>query len=56
MKTFGIFMCLWLVSILITFNIYKGASSEEMLKSILATQLAFIIYKLLKEEYEDKNH
>jgi hypothetical protein len=50
MKTFGLFIIMWLVSILASFNIWKGASIEEMLKMILATQIAFIFYSLLKEE------
>lgn len=50
MKTFGFFMLLWLASILVSFNIWKGASQEEMLKMVLATQLAWITYKLTKEE------
>jgi len=53
MKTFGFFMILWLVSILISFNIWKNASIEEMLKMVLATQLAYIMYKLTKEETKD---
>lgn len=50
MKTFGLFMVLWLISILIAWNIWKNSCTEEMLKMVLATQIAFIIYSLLKEE------
>lgn len=50
MKTFGLFMLLWLASILVSFNIWKGVSQEEMLKMVLATQLAYIMYRLTKEE------
>jgi hypothetical protein len=50
MKTFGFFMILSLASILITFNIFKNASTDEIVKFILAQQLAFIMYKLIKEE------
>jgi hypothetical protein len=50
MKTFGLFMLLWLVTMLISFNVWRGANSEEMLKMVLATQLAYIWYKLIKEE------
>jgi hypothetical protein len=50
MKTFGLFMILWLFSIVISFNIWMNASVEEMLKMILATQLAYIMYRLTKEE------
>ena len=50
MKKFGLFMILWVVSILISFNVWKGASIEEMLKMVLATQIAFIFYRLIKEE------
>jgi hypothetical protein len=50
MKTFGFFMVLWLVSILISFNIWNNSSIEEMLKMVLSTQLAYIMYRLTKEE------
>jgi hypothetical protein len=53
MKTFLLFVILWLVSNLISFNIWKNASIEEMLKMILATQLAYIMYRLTKEETKD---
>ena len=56
MKTFGLFMILWLVSILISFNVWKGASIEEMLKMLLATQIAFILYRLIKEEVKQEIH
>jgi hypothetical protein len=46
-------MIMWVVSILITFNIWKNVSSEEMLKMILATQSAYIFYRLVKEETKD---
>lgn len=51
MKTFGFFMIMWVVSILITFNIWHDTSNDTMLKMLLATQLAWIIYKLIKEEH-----
>lgn len=50
MKTFGLFMLLWLICILVSFNIWKDVSIEEMLKMVLSTQIAFIFYKLIKEE------
>jgi hypothetical protein len=50
MKTFAVFFLILLVSMAITFNTYKGATIEEMLKFIIATQLAYILYKLAKEE------
>jgi hypothetical protein len=53
MKTFGILIPLFLATLIITFNTYKGATIEEMLKMIIATQLAYIIYRLIKDE--DKN-
>ena len=53
MKTFGLFLILWLVSILISFNIWLHATIEEMLKMLLATQIAYIMYKLCKEESKD---
>jgi len=53
MKTFGLFLIVWLASILISFNVWKGATIEEMLKMLLATQIAYIMYKLTKEELKD---
>ena len=53
MRTFGIFVILWLASILISFNIWLHATIEEMLKMILATQIAYIMYRLAKEESKD---
>jgi hypothetical protein len=53
MRTFGLFMIMWIASILISFNIWKGVSLEIMLKMVLATQIAFIFYKLVKEETKD---
>jgi hypothetical protein len=53
MKTFGVFFLIWLVSMAITFNNYKGATIEEMLKFIIATQFAYIMYRLTKEESKD---
>ena len=50
MRTFGLFMALWVISILIAWNIWKNSCTEEMLKMILATQIAFIIYSLIKED------
>jgi hypothetical protein len=49
MKTFGLFMLLWLVFVLASFNIWKNSSIEALLKMIMATQLAYIVYRLLKE-------
>jgi hypothetical protein len=53
MKTFGIFLLIWLASIVATFNAFKGVSIEEMLKFVIATQIAYIMYKLAKEESKD---
>lgn len=53
MKAFGLFMILWVASILISFNVWKGATLEEMLKMVLATQVAYIMYRLSKEELKD---
>ena len=50
MKSFGFFMLLWLASILMSFNVWKDSSPNEMLKMVLATQLAYIFYRLTKEE------
>lgn len=53
MKTFGLFMLIWLASILISFNICKNVTPAEMLKMVLATQVAYIMYRLTKEESKD---
>ena len=53
MKTFLLFFAIWITSLLISFNIWKDSKSDEMLKAILGTQVAWIIYNLLKEEYKD---
>jgi len=53
MKTFGLFMILWLASIVTTMCTFEKASIEEMLKFIMATQFAYIMYKLVKEELKD---
>jgi len=53
MKTFGIFAILWLVSIFMSFAIWQGSKIEEMLKMLLATQLAYIFYSLAKQELKD---
>jgi hypothetical protein len=50
MKTFGLFMILWLASIITTFIAFKDAKEDEMIKFIIATQFAYIMYKLVKEE------
>ena len=53
MRTFGIFVILWLASILLSFGVWKHATIEEMLKMLLATQIAYIMYRLAKEESKD---
>ena len=53
MKTFAIFWLLWLASIVLTFYAFEDASIEEMLKVVIATQIAYLMYKLAKEEYQD---
>ena len=53
MRTFGFFMILWLASILVTFNVFRGVTIEEMLKMVLSTILAYILYGLCKEEYKN---
>jgi hypothetical protein len=50
MKTFGLFMILWLASIITTITAFKDAKEGEMIKFIIASQLAYILYKLTKEE------
>jgi len=53
MKTFGLFMILWLASIITTFTAFKDANEDETIKFIMATQFAYIMYKLAKEESKD---
>ena len=53
MRTFGLFMLLLLASTLASFAIWKNATIAEMLKMVLATQLAYIMYRLTKEESKD---
>jgi hypothetical protein len=50
MKTFGLFMLLSLASFLVTGVMFQNSSVDEILKFIFAQQLAFIMYKLVKEE------
>ena len=52
MKTFGLFMLVWIVFILFTFNLFQQAKTDELIKFTLATLLAYIWYKLIKEELE----
>jgi hypothetical protein len=57
MKTFGLFMLLWLIYILVIFNLLKNITIDQMLKLILSAQMTYIMYRLLKEEsYEDNKH
>lgn len=53
MKTFGLFMFLWICLSLATFSIWENVPTNDLIKVVLGTQLAFIMYKLIKEE--DKN-
>lgn len=50
MKTFGLFILVWLGIMLVLFNVWEAPSQEETLKIIWATQLAYIMYRLIKEE------
>ena len=50
MKTFGLFLLLWVSFILITFVNFQGASALEIIKMVLATQMAYVFYRLIKEE------
>ncbi len=50
MKTFGLFLFLWIMSFLASFKIWEDVPTDDLIKVILATQLAFIMYKLIKEE------
>ena len=52
MKTFGLFMFMWLCIMLSTFAIFKGASDREITLFTLSTLIAYIFYKLIKEESE----
>jgi hypothetical protein len=53
MKTFGLFMIMWIALILISFNVWKDVTTKEMLIMILTTQIAYIFYRLVKEETKD---
>jgi len=50
MKTFGLFMFIWLCTILATFNVFSKVSDREISLMILATLIAFIFYKTFKED------
>lgn len=50
MKTFGLFMFLWILSFVASFSIWKDVPTDDLIKAVLSTQLAFIMYKLVKEE------
>jgi hypothetical protein len=50
MKTFGLFMLLSLACFLVTFAMFQNSPADEILKFVFAQQLAFIMYKLVKEE------
>lgn len=52
MKTFGLFMFVWIISILVTFNTFKAASEKEISLVTLSTIISYIFYKLLKEKEE----
>jgi len=54
MKTFGLFLVLWIFLIAVTFNIWKDVPTDDLIKMVLATQLTYIMYKLIKEENEIK--
>ena len=46
-------MILWVMVVLMSFNIWRGATADELLKMIFATQFAYILYRLIKEETKD---
>jgi hypothetical protein len=58
MKTFGLFCILWLIYLIVIFNfLLPNIGIDQMLKLILSTQMTYIMYRLLKEEYyEDNKH
>jgi hypothetical protein len=57
MKTFRLFYILWLIYLIVIFNLLPNIGIDQMLKLILYTQMTYIIYRLLKEEYyEDNKH
>jgi hypothetical protein len=57
MKTFGLFYILWLIYLIVIFNLLPNIGIDEMLKLILSAQMTYIMYRLLKEEnYEDNKH
>ena len=50
MKTFGLFMIIWLISILIIFNVLKEAENNQVILLLLSTNIAHIFHRLAKEE------
>lgn len=50
MRTFLFFIGLFLSFLLMTFVIWKNSSVEEMIKVVIATLWAYIVYNLIKEE------
>lgn len=50
MNTFGLFMFMWLITILAIFNIFKNVTDRDILLFTLATLISYIFYKLTKEE------
>ena len=52
MKTFGLFMLIQLISLIVSAILLKDLKTDEILKFMFSQQLAFIMYKLIKEEYK----
>jgi hypothetical protein len=52
MKTFGLFILLWVPSLVVSFIGLEDIPTGEILKVICGTQLAYILYRLVKEEYK----
>jgi hypothetical protein len=50
MKTFGLFLFLWILLFVASFSIWKDVPTDDLVKFVLTTQIAFIMYKLIKEE------
>ena len=52
MKTFGLFMLIQVISLIVSAILLKDLKTDEILKFMFSQQLAFIMYKLIKEEYK----
>lgn len=50
MKTFGLFLLLFLVSCIFVFNVFKELTDRELIMTFISLLNAYIYYRLIKEE------